>query len=291
MGEEPTGMGIEDEFEEDEFDIESIIRELENESNLETEVEEPTFEENTEFDPVTGEEPDSVDGLDTESKAVAVAQGAPAVAVGQGEPKVNDTTDAITQGPVSDPTDLSKATNSKDNTDTNFSENTELDLEAILREIEDEEKEIEDEDEKEEETEALKSENENLKSDLEEHIKVVKFLKSKLEEVNLLNAKLLYTSKLFKSNNMDNDQKMKVIENFDRAKTLREVKLIFATISESYSTKKVSASVKKITEGASKVTGQKPVKKVIKEEVKSTETKYIIDSESSDRLKKLAGIK
>ena len=166
-----------------------------------------------------------------------------------------------------------------------------------MREIEDEEKESEkdddddDKDEK-EENESLKSENEALKTDLQEHVKVVQFLKSKLQEVNLLNAKLLYTSKLFKSNNMDNDQKMKVVENFDRAKTLREVKLVYATISESYSAKKVPASVKKITEGASRATGQKPAKEVIKEETKTVdESQYIVDKESATRLKKLAGIK
>jgi hypothetical protein len=33
---------------------------------------------------------------------------------------------------------------------------------------------------------------------------------------------------------MNENQKMKVIENFDRAQSLREVKLVFATLSESF---------------------------------------------------------
>jgi hypothetical protein len=70
--------------------------------------------------------------------------------------------------------------------------------------------------------------------DLEEAYAVIKFLKSKINEVNLLNAKLLFSNKLFRNHSLNENQKMKVIENFDRATNLREVKLIFATLSESF---------------------------------------------------------
>ena len=71
-------------------------------------------------------------------------------------------------------------------------------------------------------------------AELEEAYKVIKFLKSKINEVNLLNAKLLFSNKLFRNHSLNEGQKMKVIENFDRAQTLREVKLVFATLSESF---------------------------------------------------------
>jgi hypothetical protein len=71
-----------------------------------------------------------------------------------------------------------------------------------------------------------------MKSDLEEAYKVIKSLKNTINEVNLLNAKLLYTNKLFRNFDLNEKQKVKVVENFDRASSLREVKLVFATLGE-----------------------------------------------------------
>jgi len=71
-------------------------------------------------------------------------------------------------------------------------------------------------------------------AELEEAYKVIRFLKSKINEVNLLNAKLLFSNKLFRNHSLNENQKMKVIENFDRAHTLREVKLVFTTLAESF---------------------------------------------------------
>ena len=70
-------------------------------------------------------------------------------------------------------------------------------------------------------------------AELEEAYKVIKFLKSKINEVNLLNSKLLYSNKLFRGNNLNESQKMKVIETFDRANSVREVKLVYSTLAES----------------------------------------------------------
>jgi flagellar biosynthesis/type III secretory pathway chaperone len=78
------------------------------------------------------------------------------------------------------------------------------------------------------------AEQEEAEADLEEAYKVIRFLKSKINEVNLLNAKLLFSNKLFRNHSLNEAQKMKVIENFDRAHTLREVKLVFTTLSESF---------------------------------------------------------
>ena len=75
---------------------------------------------------------------------------------------------------------------------------------------------------------------EALKNELEEHRKVVRYLRSKLNEVNLLNAKLLFTNKLFRAHSLSEEKKVKVIETFDRARTLREVKLVYATMAESF---------------------------------------------------------
>ena len=137
------------------------------------------------------------------------------------------------------------------------------------------------EDEEEDDSEEVKAENIKLTASLKEHRKVVKYLKDKLNEVNLLNAKLLYTNKLFKGYNLSNDQKLKIVETFDRAKNSREVKLVFSTLAESFAGKTGSA-VTKINESksiASKSTGSTKPKKVISE-----------GNELANRFKKLAGI-
>ena len=119
-----------------------------------------------------------------------------------------------------------------------------------------------------------------LQSELAEHRDVVKYLRSKLNEVNLLNAKLLFTNKLFRSFGLSNEQKMKVVETFDRAQNVREIKLVYSTLAESF-----GGSVQKELK-ESKGSSSKPVastepkaKKVISEGV-----------QLKNRFKKLANI-
>jgi len=82
--------------------------------------------------------------------------------------------------------------------------------------------------------EAMEAELEKKDADLQEAYNTVRQLKSIINEVNLLNAKLLYTNKLFRNFELSENQKMKVIENFDRAGNPREVKLVFTTLAESF---------------------------------------------------------
>ena len=145
-----------------------------------------------------------------------------------------------------------------------------LDLEAVLRELEDEE------DEEEATNKVAK-----LQSDLDEHRNVVKYLRTKLNEVNLLNAKLLFTNKLFRSFGLTNEQKMKVVENFDRAHNLREVKLVYSTLAESFGTRKHKTEIKETKGLASKAVAS----------TKSEKQQVIAEgSELRERFKKLAGI-
>ena len=145
-----------------------------------------------------------------------------------------------------------------------------IDLEEIVKALSEEE----DEEEK-------KDENSKLQSELEEHRNVVKYLRSKLNEVNLLNAKLLFTNKLFRSHGLSNDQKMKVVETFDRAHNLREVKLVYSTLAESFGSKQTKTEIKE-----SKGSASKPVAST-----KSEKQEVIAEGhEMRDRFKKLAGI-
>ena len=69
-------------------------------------------------------------------------------------------------------------------------------------------------------------------AELNEALKTVQILRSQLQEVNLLNAKLLYVNKVFKANNLTEGQKVNVVAAFDKAETVKEVKLVFETVSK-----------------------------------------------------------
>lgn len=155
-------------------------------------------------------------------------------------------------------------------------ENIDEIIESILREVEEEgEKfvpsELQEED----------AEKEEMKEELEEAYKTVSHLKGILSEVNLLNAKLLYTNKLFRNFELSEPQKMKVIENFDRASNTREVKLVFTTLAESFNrpTKK-------------RVVKESYASKAVRSTAPTAETTQVLSEgfELANRWKKLAGL-
>jgi hypothetical protein len=76
-----------------------------------------------------------------------------------------------------------------------------------------------------------------IKTELKEAYKVIKTLRSELNEINLLNAKLLYTNKIFKNKNLTESQKTKVLGAFDKATTVKETKLVFESIQTSLNPK------------------------------------------------------
>jgi hypothetical protein len=122
-----------------------------------------------------------------------------------------------------------------------------------------------------------------LESELKEYKEAVVFLKDKLHEVNILNAKLLFTNKLFKEYALDNNQKLKVVETFDRAQTTREIKLVYSTLAEQFGDNGSIVTKKSISESASSaVASTKP----------SKESRKVISEENqvANRFKKLAGL-
>jgi hypothetical protein len=188
-------------------------------------------------------------------------------------------------------------------------EEEDLELESIIRELESEEgleeeeeeeavaesydeseeAELEEEEEVMDLDEIIKSlteedeeevmEEDDMEGELEEAYSTIKSLKNTINEVNLLNSKLLFSNKLFRMHSLSESQKMNVIETFDRAVSVREVKLVYTTLAESL----VPATSRKrtVTEGfASKSTkSTKPSKNVIVE-----------SSNFATRMQKLAGL-
>jgi len=241
----------EGEEDEDELDLESIIRELEADLGEELDDEEEGEVEDIAQDVVDGHEEELHNEEESEEE--------------HGEEEVEET---YHEGEESEE-DLDE----------------EIDLNEILREMGYGDLEESEEEEAVEETVEENNELDEVKAELEAAMSTISELKSTINEVNLLNAKLLYTNKLFRSYELTNEQKMKVVETLDRTGNVREVKLVFSTLAESFkftgTTKKQKQT--KLTESfASKpVASTAPSKEVIQE---STNT-------MADRFKKLANIK
>lgn len=119
---------------------------------------------------------------------------------------------------------------------------------------------------------------EEMKKDLEEANKAVKAMKHELNEVNLLNAKLLYVNKIFKSKSLNESQKVKVLNAFDRATSIKEVENTFKTLSESIGDSKKS-TLKESVGFASKAIGSAPARPIVEADL------------SVSRWQTLAGIK
>ena len=150
----------------------------------------------------------------------------------------------------------------------------ELDINEIIRTL----KEMEGEDE-EEMTEEEEDAKEEYKYELEEAYKTIQSMRKTINEVNLLNAKLLYTNKLFRTFDLNESQKVKVIENFDRASNLREVKLVFATLGENLNVARKKKTVVKES------LASKPMKST------AAPRKILSEGDAvAERFKKLAGL-
>ena len=167
----------------------------------------------------------------------------------------------------------------------------EIDLDEILREMgygeeepvkEEDEDVLEIEDEPASDMDALKHEVEEKEEELKEAYRVISSLKGTINEVNLLNAKLLYVNKLFRSYNLTNEQKSKVVETLDRTKNVREVKLVYSTIAESF----------KVGTGVTRKPATKLTESYASKPAKSTAPAKAIITENTiaDRFKKLANI-
>jgi hypothetical protein len=242
------------EFDEDELDLEEIIRELESELEDEEEVH-------------TEEEYEDEDEVHTE--------------YGHDDDEEVHTEDEELDIEFEDDEEVHTEMEDEDEVHTEEDEfSDEIDLDEILREMgygDDEEEEMHTEEE-----DDVVDNTAELEAELGEAYSTIKELRKTINEVNLLNAKLLYTNKLFRSYNLTTEQKMKVVENLDRTGSVREVKLVYATLAESMNFTGTEIKGKKsITEGfASKSTVSTAPKKEIIAEA----------NQMADRFKKLAGL-
>lgn len=127
----------------------------------------------------------------------------------------------------------------------------------------------------EEETEKMRS----LENDLAEALKAINILRSELNEVNLLNSKLLYTNKIFKAKNLSEAQKVQVLAAFDNAETVKETKLVYETLITGLNKASKKELVRENKSFASKTISGTPKQPVV-------ETNAMVE-----RFQKLAGLK
>ena len=158
-------------------------------------------------------------------------------------------------------------------------------IEAILREEDDHEDDDHEDDDHEDDEEGdvvPEGKYKEKVQELEEAYATVSELKNIINEVNLLNAKLLYTNKLFRNFELNEAQKMKVIENFDRAANTREAKLVFTTLAESFTKKPKAKKMVKESYASKPAASTAPRK----------ETTQVLSEgfELANRWKKLAGL-
>ena len=235
--------GDEEDMEEENLDLEAIIKELEDELSEGEEDDEEEVEESTE----TSDEPVS-EGEEEIEEEYEIDEAALTEEDDDDEDKVEEELDKSS--------DIGKGDNNRGSTDASSGIGT---------------------------GKTGMKESSELEAELKEYKEAVSFLKDKLHEVNILNAKLLFTNKLFKQYSLDNNQKLKVVETFDRAQTTREIKLVFSTLAEQFNDNTSIVTKKSISESASApVASTKPspeAKKVISEEV-----------QVADRFRKLAGL-
>ena len=161
--------------------------------------------------------------------------------------------------------------------------NEEFNIDEIIEEIlseEDKEEPKEKVEEGEHDDKESKEKVEEMTEELTEAYDTIESLRDTINEVNLLNAKLLYTNKLFRNFELSESQKMTVIENFDRAGNTREVKLVFSTLAENFTVPVKKRQMVKEGSASKPVESTAPVSKSIINE----------GNQLANRWKKLAGL-
>lgn len=119
-----------------------------------------------------------------------------------------------------------------------------------------------------------------MEEDLQLALEAVNTLRQELQEVNLLNAKLLYVNKIFKAKNLNESQKLKVVKAFDKAESAKEAKLVYESLSDTFAAAPAKQQIKESLGFASKAAGVAPPKQAIVE-----------SNDFIARMQKLANIK
>ena len=162
-------------------------------------------------------------------------------------------------------------------------EDAPLDLESTFAEVESEIQEAKKKKEDKKKDDVKESiEIQKYKKALKEALKTIAILKENFNDINLLNAKLEHVTKLFKAKTLSESEKRNVINAFDKAESVKEVKGIYEALSSIGTKTNISKFKKPIKESmgfASKSIGNMKKKDEVVE----------VDATVA-RMQKLAGI-
>lgn len=122
-----------------------------------------------------------------------------------------------------------------DSEEEELEDDKELSLDEILAELEEDSLE-----EKKEMKPVKAMQSKKSMDELKKAKETIAELSNSLNEVNLLNAKLLYMNKIFKAKSLTESQKIQVVKAFDKAASVKEVKNTFEILKESINAKKKS---------------------------------------------------
>ena len=151
-----------------------------------------------------------------------------------------------------------------------------LDVDVDVDEQDDEDDELEERGMLNKKVEAAVKENRQLRRENRRYEKALTFLKKRIDEVNLFNARLAAASDLMRKVSLTKDEKERVIEHFDKARTVGEVKRTFRALSEGYRASNRSVKKQRVA--------RPNVQSVISEDQKQSQNGQF------DRLAELAGL-
>lgn len=254
--------GYEPSNEDESFDISEILAELDNEE-LEEAKKDDKEEEEKEEDETEAEDDETKEEDEAEEEAVEVKdmtvdeltsliKDIVSQEMNTGEESMGDE-----MGDMGDMSNVGGETEDNldmDSIETSEENDEELDLEELLAELDAL-------DNTPEELGEVKKVTKKDNKELKEAVNTIQILRKELNEVNLLNSKLLYVNKIFKSKNLSESQKIHVISSFDKAKTTKEAKLVYESLIVNLQPKK--QAIKESIGFASKATGIAPKKQII----------------------------
>jgi len=138
-----------------------------------------------------------------------------------------------------------------DDEDKKVDEN-DINIDELLAEFGLTDEEMEMGDEGEEEVPGYKA---KMEEELAAALATIDELRSSLQEVNLLNAKLLYMNKVFKGQNLTESQKIQVVKTFDKAESAKEAKLVYESLISTFVKREEKSPIKESLGFASKASG------------------------------------
>lgn len=266
--------GYEPSNEDESFDISEILAELDNEEleeakkddkeeekeEDETEAEDDETKEEDEAEEETEEEAVEVKDM-TVDELTSLIKDIVSQEMNTGEESMGDE-----MGDMGDMSNVGGETEDNldmDSIETSEENDEELDLEELLAELDALDNDVPEntEDYKSQPGYVHETKSKKDNKELKEAVNTIQILRKELNEVNLLNSKLLYVNKIFKSKNLSESQKIHVISSFDKAKTTKEAKLVYESLIVNLQPKK--QAIKESIGFASKATGIAPKKQII----------------------------